>query len=347
MTRKASFNPVSLLIGLGLSALLLLLIMILAPDIRISDLLDRVGWPITRIILFVGLGLIIGEVIEASGWTASLAVLARPFFRYANLGNRCSAAFTTAFFSGVAANGMLVSFYRNFQISKAQLYLTNFINHFPAFFLHLPTTVFIILPLTGLAGGIYLLLVFMAVLLRTGLFILYGHLCLPVPEAGESEQTGTSRSSRASASLQTILTRVPRRLARIIQFVIPIYLLVFLFKTTGGFDFLQEIMAGSAINAIIPVESLSMVIISFIADYTSGFATAGALLNSEVLTAKQAILALVIGNVIAAPIRTLRHQLPRYLGIFSPGMGTQILLLGQGFRIASLLLIGAVYYLVA
>jgi hypothetical protein len=308
-----------------------------------------VAWPIGRIILFVGLGLVIGEIIEATGWTASLAVLARPFFRYANLGNRCSAAFTTAFFSGVAANGMLVNFYHNNQISKPQLYLTNFINHFPAFFLHLPTTIFVILPLTGLAGGVYLLLVFTAVLLRTGLFILYGRLRLPAPGPDQSGQPAAATSSRTSTdrSLGAILTRVPVRLARIIQFVVPIYLLVFLFKVTGGFDFIQDLMAESAINAFIPVESLSMVIISFLADYTSGFATAGALLNSEVLTVKQAILALLIGNVIAAPIRTLRHQLPRYLGIFSPGMGTQILVLGQGFRIASLLLVGALYYLIA
>jgi hypothetical protein len=306
-----------------------------------------VAWPIGRIIIFVGLGLVIGEVIEATGWTATLAVLARPFFRYANLGNRCSAAFTTAFFSGVAANGMLVNFYHNSQISKPQLYLTNFINHFPAFFLHLPTTIFVILPLTGLAGGIYLLIVFTAVLLRTGLFILYGRLRLPAPGPEQSEQPAAAMSSKTAGSLKAILTRVPGRLARVIQFVIPIYLLVFLFKVTGGFDVIQDLMAESAINAFIPVESLSMVIISFLADYTSGFATAGALLNSEVLTLKQAILALLIGNVIAAPIRTLRHQLPRYLGIFSPGMGTQILVLGQGFRIASLLLVGALYYLIA
>ncbi len=347
MKTRQGFKPWPLLIGLGLSAIILLLIQFLIPEVQSEELLARVGWPIGRIILFVGLGLIIGEVIEASGWTATLAILARPFFGFANLGNRCSAAFTAAFFSGVAANGMLVSFYHNNQITKAQLFLTNFINHFPAFFLHLPTTIFIILPLTGPAGGVYLLLVFLAVALRTGLFILYGHFRLPAPDPEQSEQSSPPNPSRASGSLQAVLTRVPRRLARIIQFVIPIYLLVFLFKISGGFDFVQEAMAGSAINALIPVESLSMVVISFLADYTSGFATAGALLNSEVLTAKQAVLALVIGNVIAAPIRTLRHQLPRYLGVFSPGMGTQILLLGQGFRIASLLMIGAGYYLIA
>ncbi|MBW2150434.1 MAG: nucleoside recognition protein, partial [Deltaproteobacteria bacterium] len=42
--------------------------------------------------------------------------------------------------------------------------------------------------------------------------------------------------------------------------------------------------------------------------------------------------------------RALRHQLPRYLGIFSPGIGLKLLLAGQAFRIASLVVVGCVYY---
>jgi hypothetical protein len=43
-------------------------------------------------------------------------------------------------------------------------------------------------------------------------------------------------------------------------------------------------------------------------------------------------------------VRAIRHQLPRYIGIFSPKMGTQLLLLGQGFRITSLVVVGLLYY---
>jgi hypothetical protein len=55
-------------------------------------------------------------------------------------------------------------------------------------------------------------------------------------------------------------------------------------------------------------------------------------------------MALLIGNILAFPVRALRHQLPRYIGIFSPRMGTQILLMGQGFRIASIIVVGINYY---
>ena len=124
---------------------------------------------------FITVGLVAGQVIEAAGWTKKLAIVAAPLFRFGNLGERCSAAFTTAFFSGVAANAMLVEFYNEGKISRKQLFLSNFVNQAPAFFLHLPTTFFIVIPLTRWAGALYFLLTFAAMVFRTALFLIYGH----------------------------------------------------------------------------------------------------------------------------------------------------------------------------
>ena len=96
-----------------------------------------------------------------------------------------------------------------------------------------------------------------------------------------------------------------------------------------------------------PVESLSVVILSFAAEFTSGFAAAGALMEAGVLTVKQTVIALLMGNVLAFPIRALRHQIPRYMGIFSPKMGLQLLLSGQVFRVVSIIMMGLLYYVVA
>ena len=96
-----------------------------------------------------------------------------------------------------------------------------------------------------------------------------------------------------------------------------------------------------------PVESLSVIILSFAAEFTSGFAAAGALMNAGILSVKQTVIALLLGNVLAFPIRALRHQLPRYMGIFSPKMGLQLLLSGQFFRMVSILFIGTLYYFLA
>jgi len=324
-----------------------------------QQIVIRLILPLVRLLFFITAGLFAGQFIEACGWTRVMGVLARPFFRFGNLGDHCSAAFTTAFVSGTAANAMLVDFYHDGKITRRQLYLTNLVNQLPAYFLHLPTTFFIVTPLTGWAGIMYFIITLSATLVRTTGFLIYGHLH-PAAERRPSENpAGEDRSSETAPDASPGSTRsgtgfwaavrkkLPGRIANIAVYVVPIYIFVFMINSMGLFELARKWMAGFIVTRFMPVEALSMVILSFAAEFTSGFAAAGALLNAGVLTTKQAVTALLIGNITAFPLRALRHQLPRYIGIFSPKMGTQILLMGQGFRILSLMIVGMIYFYIA
>lgn len=341
-----------LLGSLGLTALILALGLVLVDGIDLRRIMVGLIRPLIRLMLLITLGLFVGQVIETTGWTRRMAILAAPLFRFGRLGNRCSATFTAAFISGAAANAMLLDFHKEGKIRRRQLFLTNLMNQFPAYFLHLPTTFFIVIPLTGWAGGLYFLLTFIAVVLRCILLLVYGHLRLPAP--GEAIHAGgpaadQNRQTQPGVTLtkirESIESRLPKRIMGVAIYVIPIYTLVFVINAAGFFALARQWMAGFVVTTIMPVESLSVVVFSFAAEFTSGFAAAGALLEAGVLTTKQTVLALLIGNIVAFPIRALRHQLPRYMGIFAPKMGLQLLLLGQGFRVTSLVFVGVFYYL--
>jgi hypothetical protein len=312
-----------------------------------STAAGRLVRPLLRLLGFILVGLAAGQIIEALGWTRALAIAARPVFRFGRLGHRCGAAFMTAFVSGVTANAMLVEFYREEKITRPQLFLTNFINQFPAFFLHLPTTFFIVIPLTGQAGALYFLLTFSAALLRTLLLLVYGHFRLPVPQDAGALPDPAQRPKSPSwrEVLAGVRRKLPRRMTMVAVWVMPIYVAVFLANTMGWFDFMQDALAHLVVSSFIPVESLSVVVLSFVAEFTSGFAAAGALMSAGVLTVKQTVIALLAGNILAFPIRALRHQLPHYMGIFQPKMGTQLLVMGQILRIGSIMIVGAVYVL--
>ncbi len=339
----------SLIVSLGISLIIILGALILIEALDAAQLVSRLLWPLSRLMLFIAIGLLVGQIIEVSGWIKPMAVLARPLFRFGHLGDHCSAAFTTAFFSGVSANAMLLDFFKEGHITRRQLFLSNFINQLPAFFLHLPTTFFIVIPLTGWAGVLYFLITFMAVLLRTVLFLVYGRLMLPSPaksNGGAPQAIPASKKKALSDIWNRVKSRLPRRIAKITVYVVPIYTLVFVLNAMGLFKLLREALAGYVVTSFMPMESLSVIILSFAAEFTSGFAAAGALLEAGVLTVKQTVVALLIGNILAFPVRALRHQLPRYIGIFSPKMGTQILLMGQGFRVMSIFVVGIIYYFV-
>ncbi len=336
---------VKLGISLALTGVITAWGMIMLPGVT-ESLAGRLLWPLGRLTVLIFVGLAAGQLVETMGWTRRLAAIAAPLLSFGRLGPHCSAAFTAAFFSGTTANAMLLEFYRSGKISRRHLFIANLVNQVPAYFLHLPTTVFIVLPLTGKAGAAYFALTFSALVLRTFVTLACGRYML----AGEG-QTGPRPAGPGSGSTRPVFNgkvfgkRLASRLAGVLTYVMPIYAAVFMVSAGGGFDLARKWLASFVTGRFVPVEAFSLVIIGFAAEFTSGFATAGALMHSGVLTVKEATLALLAGNIVAFPIRALRHQLPRLMGIFAPRLGIQILLLGQASRIVSLAGVGVVYYL--
>jgi hypothetical protein len=302
--------------------------------------------PLGQLMLTIALGLLIGQVIEAAGWTRAFSTLARPLFRFGRLGDRCGAAFIAAFASGVAANAMLQNFYQEEKITRQQLYLTNFLNQLPAFFLHLPTTFFTVISMTGVAGALYFTLTFLAALLRTLAFLGYGRWRLPPepPPAEAAAQPAQPSVDRFKGAWKAVADKLPERILRIGILVVPIYTAVFVLNRLNVFTRVRDWLTDAVVTTFVPMESLSIVVLSFVAEFTSGFAAAGALMSAGVLTTKQTVLALLIGNVLAFPIRALRHQLPHYVGIYSARIGAQLLILGQAFRVASIIGVGVLFY---
>ncbi len=344
---KPAVRP--LLISLAFSTVVLLVGWHSMEKVSGRQLVERLLWPLVRLMATIGVGLLVGQVIEATGWTGRLAILARPLFRFSRLGDRCGAAFTAAFASGVASNAMLWDFYQGATITRAQLYLANFVNQFPGFFLHLPTTFFPVIAMTGKAGLLYFGLTFTANVLRTTLLLVYARLRLP-PEPAAEQPSSAPPPAPAGARLKGAWTavreRLPGRLLRIGIFVVPIYTAVFVLNHLGVFQLTQDWLANVVVGAFIPMEALSAVVLSFVAEFTSGFAAAGAFMTAGILTVKQTVLALLAGNVLAFPIRALRHQLPHYMGIYTPRMGAELLILGQLLRVISIIVVGVFFFVV-
>jgi hypothetical protein len=303
----------------------------------------RLGKPLLRMTLLISLGLFVGQIIEATGWTERLSTLVRPLMRWGHLSDSSGASFTTAFVSGTAAQAMLVTFEEEGKLSKKEVVLTSLLNGLPAYFLHLPTTFFIILPLAGVAGLLYLILTLAAALLRTVGLVTYSRLTL---SPRSLEMAGEKREGQSWKSiLQDTWQKFLRRLQRIMLLVVPVYLVVMVVSQLGFFSWMRLKLAGGITSAVVPLESMSVVIFSLVAEFTSGFAAAGALLDAGTLSIRETVIALLLGNVVATPVRALRHQLPYYMGIFRPKLGIQIIALGQTLRVISVIIVGVAYVL--
>lgn len=346
MRKTVPIRYTPLAISLTISAALVIISIYGFQAIKQADVISKLVWPLIRLMIAISAGLVAGEIIEALGWTRRIAVITGPLFRFGRLGHRCSAAFTTAFISGVASNAMLQDFYQDGKITRTQLYLANLANQLPAFFVHLPTTFFMVIPITRWAGALYFFLTFLAAILRTACVLIYGHFRLP--REGISVDAASPAAAPATQNFgairRNLWKKFPARLIKMAVYVIPIYVVVFILNSMNMFEMTRDWLARFITTTFIPMESLSVVVLSFAAEFASGFAAAGALMDAGVITTQQTVLALLIGNIIAAPIRTLRHQLPWYMGVFSPRMGMELLFMGQGLRVISLMLVGFLYY---
>ena len=267
---------------------------LLEPD----RLWARLGRPLLRTLIFISLGLLAGQLIEGLGWTTRLGRLVWPLINWARLPGAAGASFTSAFLSGILANTLLFTSFKEGRLNKRALVLTNLLNTtMPAYVLHMPTTMLVIISLTGRAGLTYVILTFIAMMLRFFVVVAVSRLIMPACPTCTYEAEEKKRPWK-----EVWIDTWPKfgtRIKRMVLIVTPVYLLVVLSAESGFFDWLRLVLTGWVSSAVVSVEAMGLIVFSVVAEFTSGFAAAGALLQSGALPLKQVVIALMIGNVAA------------------------------------------------
>jgi len=314
----------------------------------IAAIWPQVILPIIRITFFITIGLFIANFIESLNWTHRLATLARPLIRIGRLSAITGASFSVAFFSGVSANTMLAEAYDKQQMSKKELILANLFNSLPRFFLHLPTIFFLTAPLIKMGALLYVGLTFSAAILQTILVVLGGRILLPVNDENFAIPPPQKAKTGWREAVTKSTKRLKKRIGKILKFMIPVYLLFFLFNRYGLFTQIEEFIANKAwfLSWLNP-QSLGIVVLHVTAEFSAGLAAASVLLAENSLTYKEVILALLVGNILSTPIRAIRHQLPYYTGIYSPQLAVQLVGISQAARAFCVILVAVFYYYLA
>lgn len=314
-----------------------------------SELLLAIGpqviWPIIRITFFIVLGLFIANFIESLNWTHRLAVVARPLIKAGHLSDVTGASFSLAFFSGVSANTMLAEAFNKGQISKKELVLANLFNSLPRFFLHLPTVFFLTAPLIKLGAFIYVGITFSGALLQTLSVVLAGKILLPKNGNMQSAPAIPVDKTNLKQAFNKSIKRLNKRIFKILKFMVPVYLLFFILNWYGLFARVEEYLAANVwfLNWLNP-QALGIVVLHVTAEFSAGLAAASVLLAESSLTYKEVVLALIVGNILATPIRALRHQLPYYTGIYTPKLALQLVGISQITRALCVIVVAVCYY---
>ncbi len=314
----------------------------------LSQLWPQIILPILRIAFFISLGLFVANFIESLKWTHRLAGLVRPLLRAGRLSTVTGASFSIAFISGVSSNTMLAEAYDKGQIGRIELYLANLFNSLPRYFLHLPTVFFLTAPMIKIGAFLYVALTLAAALLQTAFVIICGRFLLPEGDGASY----TALPGQAKVSLRDAFTksfkRLTKRIGKLMLFMIPVYIIFFLFNRYGLFTLLEEYIAAKAwFLAWLNPQSLGIVVLHVTTEFSAGLAAASVLLAANTLSTKDVVLALLVGNILSTPIRAIRHQLPYYTGIYSPKLAMQLVVVSQIVRSFCVILVAFVYFFLA
>ncbi len=312
----------------------------------LSALWSSLLHPLGRLLLAMCVGLLVANVVEALRWTQPLARLSAPLVRMARLGEAAGASFSLAFFSPSAANALLAESHARGETSGRELVFANLFNSLPSYMVHLPTMLFLLWPVLGPPALVYTGLTLVAAILRTLITALLGHWLLP-PLTGEHCVPCRLPGNRVSfrGALRSAWLRFRRRVPRLFLFTIPIYALMFLLQKYGIFQHVQDWLgAGAPWMGPIKPEALGIVLLSLAAEIGASLSAAGSALHMGGLTTADVILALLIGNILSTPMRTIRHQFPAYAGYYSPGLALRLILINQSLRAASMIGVTWLYW---
>ena len=310
-----------------------------------AELWGQILWPLCKLVGLVSVGLFIGNLIEALHWTRFVGRLAMPLARLGRMCEISAASFSVAFVSGITANTMLAEAYDQERLTRRELILSNLFNSLPTYFLHLPTMVFITVPILKSAAVVYLAITVGAALLRTVSILAVGRVLL----TGLDRCHAVEMPGKTSLSVREVLDktwkRFRRRIRKIVMITAPIYVGVHFMHQLGMFAAAERFLAEHmGFFSWLHPQSVGIIVFQLAAEFSAGMAAAGAMLDAGSMAERDVVMALLVGNILSSPMRAFRHQFPYYAGIYKPGLALELIVCSQTFRALSLAVCGAVYF---
>jgi hypothetical protein len=285
---------------------------------------------LVRSVPAIVIGVLLAELLVALNITAGIARLVRPITRFAHLCDGAGASFMLAFISPNAANAMLVDYYQNETIDRRELILASLLNSFPAIVMHWRVLLPVYIPLLGIAGLIYFLLLTLVGFLKTGLIVLAGRLLLPERQDCDAEVPAAPRIPARELPV-TVAGAAKAPLRRILVIMVPTILIVALLIELGFFDRLAVILEGATRFFPVPVGGLGIIAAQF-ANFVAAASVASPLYFSGVISTRDLVLTMLVGNVLSSVTRSFRWLGTSYIAIFGPRLGTEIMLVSTAMR---------------
>ena len=285
------------------------------------------------------IGIVLMELLIELGWIQKLGFMTAPFMRFGHLQEEVGVGFLASFGSPTAGNSMIADLNKKGLIDRKETLIASLVTSFPATFIFVRDLLPVLIVLLGTTGLIYLGIVVAIGLLRTAITLIIGHILLP-PKKPLAIRQEINKKKFAHA-FKSALSASSKPARRIIPAMVIAAIIVFQLIDIRFFDMISVYMKGLPLLGYLPPEGMP-VIAAWFASNAGAYTIAGRLLADGILSSREIIIVLLTGRVLSSLVR-LRFTIPYYTGIFSPGLGMQImltsLLMQEGLTVVVIILL--------
>ncbi len=304
----------------------------------------RKGMLLLELAIIISIGILIGQILEVSGTMRLLAIFTRPLTWMGRLNREAGPAFLMAFQSGAVANSMLIGQRDSGSINNRELYTSVYVVSALSLFAHLPTFVVPIGVAFGWEATAALFGVrVLAIVLQIVITLLVSRFCLArfwtggVTPVGVAGQGVKSRKQSKNGFWRTVWVRSRKTLKRLLSYLLPTFIFMAFLEYYGFFEWLGSTMPGLFTFEFLPPESLVIIPAQALSLYNGAIAAAN-FIDVGQITARQAVIVILFGSMVTAPVRTFRHALPTYIAILGARPGVIVSISTQVIRMLFLLL---------
>lgn len=285
----------------------------------------------------MAVGIFIAELIVSFNITDRLSRFSRPITDFANLHHDCGISFMMAFVSPKAANAMLVKYEREGIIGHRELVIAALMNSFPNIVMHWRYLLPVYIPLLGLTGLIYFLILTMVGFIKTFILIIAGRFLLEPREPEIYYKKGTVEIESPDRVKKAFHSTV-EPLIHILKISVPVLAVVAVAINTGVFDLIADNLQGLGSYFPVPPAGFAIIAAQF-GSFIAGASAASALLTAGTLTPEEIIITLIAGNILTSVTRGIRFYGSSYAAIFGPRTGAEIQVISILLRNAVMLFV--------
>lgn len=311
----------------------------------LSSFLFRKTKLLLQLSFFIVAGVLLANTLEILGVVKYLSFLTWPLTRPGRLHPATSPAFIMAFQSGAVANTILTTHRDTGVIDNRQLYTSVLIVSALSLFAHLPTYVLPIGSVLGPTATAVLFATRFAAIVLEVIFLLFTgawlsrfflrsnqttETRLPAPPA-KHPQTYSRDKLTKRLFAKRVWSRSKKTLIRLLIYVVPTFVIMGALEYAGVFTMLSKAAPHLFTMDFLPLEAAVIIPAQALSLYNGAIAAAGFVSSGDIHT-KQAVVIILAGSIVTAPIRTLKHAMPTYIAILGARKGSALAITAQVLR---------------